>query len=270
MPAQSTSPAKSIGSKSRNPTSALPTPHAGIRARRQETSGPRINRGFTLLEAALVVLILGTLIAGVVTGEELITAARAKTLINQQEVLRVAFFSFQDRFRFLPGDYNDAIRNVGATRDGNGNGRIDGTRESGTENILAWEHLSRAGFIGGYYTYRSSVPWVTAIPTGAYNSFMDMAYDNWYGDPGATNRKVHNIKTGNEVPASILSEVDRKIDDANALSGTFQFSDFHLDGAAIVSLGPAPACVSNVSGTLGQWNAATSPSARNCGAASLL
>jgi hypothetical protein len=191
-------------------------------------------------------------------------------LINQQEELRMAFFSFQDRFKFPPGDYSEAIRNIGATRNGDGDGRIEGSREGGTENILTWEHLSRAGFIGDRFTYSTAAPYDTAVPRNPFGPHLDIAFDNWYGDPGRTMPKIHNIKTGNGIPAEILGEVDLKIDDNNALTGKFLFSGFSLIGPPPLGLGAGPACVSDSAGNRGAWNVATAPSAEDCGGTSLL
>lgn len=230
----------------------------------------RAERGFSILELALVLLVIGLMFGGIVTGRELIVSARARSLINQQEELRMAFFSFQDRFQFPPGDYSDAIRNIGATRNGDGDGRIEGAREGGTENILAWEHLSRGRFIGDRYTYSASAPYDEAIPRNPFGPHLDIAFDSWYASPAETVPKIHNIKTGNGIPAEILAEVDLKIDDNNALTGKFLFSNFAASGAPPVALGDGPACVSNSAANRGAWNTATSPSAEDCGGASLL
>lgn len=241
-----------------------------IRKRRHERRRVRSQRAFTLLEVAFVLVVVGLIVGGVVMGQELIMGARARSLINQQHELRAAFFNFQDRYQFPPGDYSDAIANVGATRNGDGDGRVEGTREGGTENVLAWEHLSRAGLIGGRYTYSVTPPYDDAILRSPFGPFLDLAFDNWHGDPTTTTRKIHNIKTGNGIPAAILGEVDVKIDDGKALSGSFQFSDFTIGGEPVLSLGSGPACVSDDAATHGSWNVAVSPSAMNCGAATLL
>ena len=115
------------------------------------------NQGFTLIEIAIVLVIIGLLLGGVLKGQELITSARVRNLISQQDGIKAAFFGFQDRFRAFPGDYTQAtvnIANVAATAacgagNGNGNGQIEPTNN---EMILAWEHLSKAGFITGTYT----------------------------------------------------------------------------------------------------------------------
>src|SRR5574340_735598 len=106
--------------------------------------------GFTLIEIAIVLVIIGLLLGGVLKGQELITSARVRNMISQQDVIKAAYFGFLDRYRALPGDYADAKNNIkGVNEVGNGNGQI----ETGKESILAWDHLSKAGFINGSYTY---------------------------------------------------------------------------------------------------------------------
>src|SRR4051794_40083656 len=105
--------------------------------------------GFTLIEIAIVLVIIGLLLGGVLKGQELITSARVRNLISVQDGIKAAFFGFQDRFRALPGDYTLATVNItGATANGNGNGRVEtgatgGTAPAGAEeHILVWDHLS--------------------------------------------------------------------------------------------------------------------------------
>ena len=84
------------------------------------------SRGFTLIEIAIVLVIIGLLLGGVLKGQELITGARVRNLISQQDGIKAAFFGFQDRFRALPGDYAAAVQNIsGVAEHGDGNGRIE-------------------------------------------------------------------------------------------------------------------------------------------------
>src|SRR6187401_2595076 len=79
--------------------------------------------GFTLIEIAIVLVIIGLLLGGVLKGQELITGARVRNLIQQQDGVKAAFFGFQDRYRALPGDYAAAGTNInGVTINGDGNG----------------------------------------------------------------------------------------------------------------------------------------------------
>ena len=52
--------------------------------------------GFTLIEVAIVLVIIGLLLGGILKGQELITGARVRNLISQQDGIKAAFFGFQD------------------------------------------------------------------------------------------------------------------------------------------------------------------------------
>jgi prepilin-type N-terminal cleavage/methylation domain-containing protein len=112
--------------------------------------------GFTLVEIAIVLFIVGLLLGGVLKGQELIRAARVNNIAAQLDEVKVAYLGFLDRYRTYPGDMPTAQATVQIPGTGSvgcaavgtcGNGRIDPN-----ENILVWYHLSRAGFISGSYT----------------------------------------------------------------------------------------------------------------------
>jgi len=221
----------------------------------------RNQSGFTLIEIAIVLVIIGLLLGGVLKGQELIQGARVRNMIAQQDGIKAAYFGFLDRFRALPGDYNAAAANINcspACTNGNGNGQIEATNAATiAEAIGVWEHLSRSGFINGAYTYATTYTTASA-PTNPYSMFIQLVYDNVYADAGtAANR--HNLKTGNQIPADILVEVDRKVDDGNAQLGTFRFS-------AASATGTAPTAAN--CHTTGTW-VVTGTIETNCGGASL-
>jgi len=224
-------------------------------------------QGFTLIEIAIVLVIIGLLLGGVLKGQELITSARVRNLISQQDGIKAAYFGFLDRYRALPGDYSQAvanIANVAALSDGNNNGRIESILGGGTidEHIGAWDHLSKSGFINGSYNY-AVVPETTAsTPTNPYARFLRIIYDNAYGAGGGANR--HNLKTGNQIPSDLMAEIDRKIDDGNPVGGTFQFSTYDGGGAGGVAPvgGAANQCYVGTA-----WSSTTVDT--NCGGASL-
>jgi prepilin-type N-terminal cleavage/methylation domain-containing protein len=223
----------------------------------------RRQSGFTLIEIAIVLVIIGLLLGGVLKGQELITSARVRNLISQQDGIKAAFFGFQDRFRALPGDYASASANIaGVTSNGNGNGQIEHTAVGGgvaEEDILVWDHLSHAGFINGQYTFNATIS-DTTNPKNPYSVYLQLIYDAQYGT--GTPPQKHNLKTGNQIPVEILAEVDRKIDDGDPYRGAFQFSPYTPPGGNV----PPAGCVT--AGTPNVWNTTISPGT-NCGGASL-
>ncbi len=236
------------------------------------------NQGFTLIEIAIVLVIIGLLLGGILKGQELITSARVRNLIAQQDGVKAAFFGFQDRFRAFPGDYTAATTNIvgvstasgcgGAVNgNGNGNGRIESAAAGLYENVLAWEQLSKAGFITGTYTC-ATAEGPTTSPVNPYGVYMQVVFNGVYGiaSGGATR---HNIKTGSQVPVDIIAEMDRKIDDGAPYTGGFQFSVYQGNGAAAPTEGAAatPACTSGNT-VAATWNATNGST--NCGGASLL
>ena len=221
-------------------------------------------RGFTLIEIAIVLVIIGLLLSGVLKGEELIRAARVRNLISEEQGIKAAFYGFQDRFHALPGDYASASSNIncGAATcvDGDGNGRIEAPNAGGMhEEIMVWTHLTAAGFLNGSYTATAAdvAPTDANNPKNPYGVYLQLAYDNNYGSGTVTSR--HNLKTGGQIPVELIAEVDRKIDDGNPYSGGFQFSPYAPPA------GVAPNAATCISGT--SWNIAGEDA--NCAAASL-
>ena len=227
-------------------------------------------RGFTLIEIAIVLVIIGLLLGGILKGQELITSARVRNLISQQDGIKAAFFGFQDRFRAFPGDYTQAttnIANVAATAacnngNGNGNGQVEA---AANEMVLAWEHLSKAGFITGTYTCANTED-QTTTPVNPYNVYVRVIYDGVYGIASGGQAR-HNVKTGAQVPVEIIAEIDRKIDDGAPYTGGFQFSAYQGNAAAAPTENAAANCT-NGNTTAAVWNATNGNT--NCGGASLL
>jgi prepilin-type N-terminal cleavage/methylation domain-containing protein len=216
----------------------------------------RRESGFTLIEIAIVLVIIGLLLGGVLKGQELIQSARVRNLISHQDGVKAAYFGFLDRYRALPGDYSQAQANIpgcSACQQGDNNGQISGA----SEPISAWEHLSKAGFITGSYVYSATAA-PSNTPVNPYGSLVQLIFDNVYQDPAATPATRHNLKTGNNVPSDILAEVDRKIDDGLGNAGQLRFSTF---GGATNA---GQECFNTTSGA---WQSAT-PNA-NCGATTL-
>jgi len=123
----------------------------------------RTQSGFTLVEIAIVLVIIGLLLGGILKGQEMINQAKIKNVINDFNGITVAINSYQDRYRALPGDDQNATTRwtTQAPGKGDGNGIIAGfynandtggtnsAPANGKESNLFWQHLRIAGFVGG-------------------------------------------------------------------------------------------------------------------------
>ena len=110
-------------------------------------------RGFTLVEIAVVLVIIGLLLGGVLKGQELINSARVKALSQDFRNVPTLLYAYQDKFRALPGDDKSATTHLDSTAlDGNGNGRIEGawnTNSSNDESCKFWQHLRLGNMLAG-------------------------------------------------------------------------------------------------------------------------
>jgi prepilin-type N-terminal cleavage/methylation domain-containing protein len=114
-------------------------------------------QGFTLVEIAIVLVIIGLLLGGVLKGQELINSAKVKNVIGEFRNVSTYIFGYQDRFRAMPGDdAGVANRLAGAVRAStggtSGNGRLEGSWNSTTatdESVLFWQHVRLANLASG-------------------------------------------------------------------------------------------------------------------------
>jgi prepilin-type N-terminal cleavage/methylation domain-containing protein len=128
-------------------------------------------RAFSLVELSIVLVILGLLVGGVLSGQSLIRAAQLRAITAEYSRYVTATQSFKDKYFALPGDMNNATSFWGAadgstgltaacfgaagtgtqTCNGDGSGTIYPTSAS-DESLRFWQHLARAGLIEGSYT----------------------------------------------------------------------------------------------------------------------
>jgi prepilin-type N-terminal cleavage/methylation domain-containing protein len=199
-------------------------------------------KGFTLVEIAIVLVIIGLLLGGILKGQELISSARVRNLADQNSGIQAAYYGFIDRYRQVPGDWSGgaATTAMGVTViGGNGNSRIDNTTE---EASAVWAQLAKSNFIGGGFTpattaTSSTLLYRDAAPRNAFNGALTLTRNSAYS--GSANTRL-NLHIGNNVPVAIARELDVKVDDSKpnsgvlrlGLAGDSEFSSIHSVGGS--------------------------------------
>ncbi len=142
--------------------------------------------GFSLVELSIVLVILGLLTGGILTGQELIRAAELRSVVAEYEQYMTAARAFDNKYFSLPGDMDNAtdfwgVASTGTCPDatgvgtetcnGNGDGVISASpaAERFGEMFTFWQHLANAGMIEGSYSGKS-VSGSTNVPSDASNS----------------------------------------------------------------------------------------------------
>lgn len=126
--------------------------------------------GFTLIELAIVLVIIGLLLGGVLKGQELINSAKVKNMATDFRNIPVYIYGYQDKFKALPGDDGAAAGHVGSISSGNGNGAIGGVWNSSDisqESAKFWEHVRLAGLAPGSTVITGATATSGFFPTNA-------------------------------------------------------------------------------------------------------
>jgi len=178
----------------------------------------RNERGFTLVEIAIVMVIIGLLLGGVLKGQEMVNNARIKRVEDDINSTSAAFLTYQDRYQQLPGDDNGANARFGTVANGNANGVIAGnfdTATAGQESRLVWAHLRAANLVTGSGDVQPKNPFGGL--TGVEDSIYGLAGD---------------VVCLSGIPGDAAQTVDTQIDDGNPNSGTVQAGTTHNAVAA--------------------------------------
>lgn len=189
-------------------------------------------RGFTLVEIAIVLVIIGLLLGGILKGQELINSARVRNLADMNSGIQAAYYGFIDRYRQVPGDWAQAAAQtaIGVTisTGGDGSGAIDPTSGGGNmdEAAAVWEQLSKAGFIQGSYDATGVTDVASyvaagsaAAPVNAFNGLLFLARNADYTGTASTRLNLH---LGRNIPVNIARELDVKLDDSKPQTGVLR------------------------------------------------
>lgn len=213
------------------------------------------SNGFTLIELAIALMVIGLLIGGVLKGQELIQNARVTQVVRQVDSYRTAVMMFRSTYGGWPGDFRNPARVPGCTTapcntPGNGNGIIDpvgGAQvwsgiasarpfwNAQSENRNFWRHLYLAGIITGVSSVNGdSTPfaWGHEYPAAPIDGLgFVVGSVNWQARNG-----LSLVREGVDAPAMharAAASIDRKMDDGKPnYSGDVRVTDDRYAGYA--------------------------------------
>ena len=176
--------------------------------------------GFTLVEVAIVLVIIGLLLGGVLKGQELYFNSQIRATVNEYNNVAAAAFAYRDRYRRLPGDDLRAAQRWGIAGSPAGtpnNGVIDGGwSDENAETAYFWAHLRNDELIAGPQDVGNGA---LTRPSNAFNGEIGIQYQALSGSsdpiPG------HAI-CQSAIPSKAAEIIDTRLDDANALTGQVQ------------------------------------------------
>lgn len=219
----------------------------------------RNQSGFTLIEIAIVLVIIGLLLGGVMKGQELINSAKVKNLATDFRNIPVFIYGYQDKFRALPGDdrgVDSHLSNLNPTCPGGtcpvassnttaGDGVIGGdwnSTSSSDESYLVWQHVRLAGLAPG----PTAVAATDYLPVNAFGGRIGIMS----GTSTVANAAIKDLSTtpvairgtyvicSSGIPGKFVKQLDIQMDDGDTATGSMMASKVngYTIGAAAAKL----------------------------------
>jgi prepilin-type N-terminal cleavage/methylation domain-containing protein len=183
--------------------------------------------GFTLIEIAIVLVIIGLLLGGILKGQELINSAKVKNLAQDFRAIPVYIYGYQDKFKALPGDDKAATTHLtGADNNGNGNGIIEGKyipaaiSGPGSETLNFWQHVRLAVLAPGPTALPTAITGIQAfLPSNAEGGVIGITNGTATDNPVTGLRGTYVIcSTG--ILGKFVKQLDTTLDDGVTNTGS--------------------------------------------------
>ncbi len=220
---------------------------------------PHSQRGFTLIEMSIVLVIIGLIVGGILKGQELIESSRQKNMISQVDRFKAATTTFVDRFKGLPGDFSRVtlLQNSGLLDGGDDSGVIGTTQtnvagldtmeNNATDEPFQYFNMLLAAGLGTGGSMSNTNPSCfsglcntgSPLPASAFpQSGLSMVYGTHEGlATGGSSKRAHWLRLsrwvapGNGLTGGVADgvlsperayQIDSKYDDGNANAGNIR------------------------------------------------
>lgn len=176
--------------------------------------------GFSLVELAIVMIIIGVIVGGVLKGMDLVESARANRVVISITGIQNAWEIFKAEHRHLPGDDNG-----------------DGNISSAAETVHVWNDLASTNRVPGITACDDcnansdgivGLPFPSGHFRGAVIDAINLnAYGFWFRIRGADMANVDSGSIGQQqggdvLPVRVIGLLDRRMDDGRSQFGYIQ------------------------------------------------
>lgn len=188
--------------------------------------------GFTLVEIAVVLVIVGLLLGGVLKGQELIDSAKVKNLAQDFRTTPMLIHAYQDKFRALPGDDRRAVAHLcpsgvsDCTTAGNGDGVLGGRwdDDDGSEAARFWQQVRLANLASG----PTDTGDAAYIPRNAEGGRIGIQRG---GSGAPLGLAGSHVICSASIRGKLARQLDLALDDGNPASGALRAGTTGDDGA---------------------------------------
>ncbi len=192
------------------------------------------NLGFTLVELSIVLVIIGLIIGGVLTGQQVIQNARISNTINGIQAYQAQLQTYSQNYGTLPGDDPSAATRFTGTAQCSGAGCGDGKIGTNTsfdaasdatgdaaESRLVWAHLRAANLVKNQVSGDNDTSVQASNPFGGIYGFQNGAEGTVF---------LTNILCLNNIPSTAANAIDSRLDDGVKNAGSLQSIEGGEDG----------------------------------------